>query len=382
MTVYTVYFSFILFVILLVIVNSYFLISLKIEKQKNDKIAKKKIEIKESLKEIFAKDTKNKETEIEGLKSLFDSKVDIEAFYLAVKEYKGEVKNKQEFIDVLEEVVDIDKIFKSGVVRKEYKRSYTLHLISDFEIGNKKAGDFAIESLDKDSVFIRNNALKVLNKNEDISYLIRALEKINDKKCFFNEKMIIDFLDEFNGEQKELRKVLHSNIRSYKTPLRKIIVSHFTNIKDGSEETRELILKIMDQCPEKEMIIAGLRYFSEVIDNRAKPYILDMMAHKDWAIRATSARAIYKYPDNIVKEKLKEGLKDVNYYVRYNSASSFLKLESKERVIEEAFENEDRFARDIILYTMNKEGMLSLEEYENLSEKITTYKDREGGVLI
>lgn len=382
MTVYTVYFSFILFVLLLILINSYFLISLRIEKYRNQKIDKRKNEIIETFKNIFEREVSAREYEIKEIKKVFNRKVDIEAFYLAVKEYEKETAYKKELKKLLEEVVDIDKVFKSGVVRKEYKRSYTLYLMSEFEIGNKKAGEFALKSLENNSVYVRNNALKVINKNHNIDLFMKALDRINSRKYHFNEKMLIDFLDDYNGEQDELSNHLYSKIDIYNKDLKKIIVAHFTNMNDGSKKTRDKMLEIIKNSDEKELTIASLRYFQVVVDNRAKPYIIEMMNHKDWAIRATVARMIFEYGDNQVKEKLKKGLEDSNYYVRANSASSFLKLEKKENIIEEALNNEDRFARDILLYSMNMEKMISLEEYEILSQEFIEEKAREGAVVI
>ena len=73
---------------------------------------------------------------------------------------------------------------------------------------------------------------------------------------------------------------------------------------------------------------------------------------------------------------------DENYYVRYNSAHSFLKLADNETVIEEALTNSDPFARDILLYLMNIEGIISIEKYEELFNQKQTVESIEGVVLI
>ena len=92
LTVYTAYFSFIMFVLLLLLVNSYFLISLHVEKRKDSRIEKRKEEIKKSLINIFEKNQTNKKEEIEKLKTCFNRKTDIQAFHYAVKEYENTTK--------------------------------------------------------------------------------------------------------------------------------------------------------------------------------------------------------------------------------------------------------------------------------------------------
>lgn len=377
MTVYTVYISFILFVLLLLLINSYFLISLKINKYRNKRIDERKVEIKENLKDIFENDL-NRDFKIDKLKKSFNKKTDIEAFYLAVKEYDKETVSSKDFKDLLEKLVDIDKIYKSGVVRKEYKRSYTLYLISEFKINNEKAGRFALESLDKDSTYVRHNALKVINKNDDMELLIKAMDIINDKRHYFNEKMIIDFLDDYAGDMDELSECLYDKMDAYNSGLKKIIIAHFTNTNNSNEKIKDKMLYTLANSNEKEIIISVLRYFFKVTDERAKTLIMEMMSHKDWAIRATSVKVISNYVDENVKMRLKETLADPNYYVRVNSAISFLQLETRQTVINEILNNEDRFARNILLYVMNSNRLLSMEEYEALIEEIEQSKAMKG----
>lgn len=130
MTVYTAYFSFIIFVILLLLINSYFLISLNAEKIKDRKIEKRKEKIKVLLTNVFENENENeninKDLEIRKLKEHLKNKEGIEAFHYAVIEYYSQSEHKEVITQLLEEIVDIKKILKSNIVRKEYKEGYAL----------------------------------------------------------------------------------------------------------------------------------------------------------------------------------------------------------------------------------------------------------------
>ncbi|UJF15411.1 HEAT repeat domain-containing protein [Jeotgalibaca sp. MA1X17-3] len=380
MTVYMAYVSFIVFVVLLLLVNSYFLISLRIEKRKNDKIEKRKEIIKQDLIDVLEKNNINKQEKINKLKLSFNRKTDTQAFYYAVKEYQSTHTNKEELTHLLEEVVNINKILKSGVVRKEYKESYTLYLLSEFGLGNQEAGEFALASLNKKSLHVRNNALNVINKNEDITIMMRAIDMINNKNYYFNDKMIIDFLDNYIGDMNQLDEKLYLKMDGYNISLQKNMISHFMNRNNGEEKVRVKMLDLIQISDEKEMIISGIRYFNKIIDQRAKEPILKNMRHSNWIIRATSVRVISKYTGKEIITQLKETLTDENYYVRFNSAESFLKLADRETVIKEAIRNEDRFARDILLYAMNIRGMITVEEYQQLVDEDQATKRMEGVV--
>ncbi|MGB6178593.1 HEAT repeat domain-containing protein [Carnobacterium sp.] len=382
MTVYTAYFSFIMFVLLLLLINSYFLISLNVEKRKHKKIEKRKEEIKETFVSILEKKEANRIDEVNKLRDNFNRKTDIQAFHKAVREYYESSDYKDELSDLLEEVVDINKIVKSGVVRKEYKESYALYLLSEFKMGNKETGDFALSSLDKKSLHIRNNALNVINKNNDLTIMMKAIDLIDSKEHYFNDKTIIDFLDNYKGDKDALDNALYLNMNTYNTNLKKNIISHFINITDGTQKIKDRMLDYIQESSEKEIVISSTRYFNKIIDQRAVKYILNNMESEDWEVRATSARVICNYPGEQVIEKLKQTLKDENYYVRYNSAESFLKLVDEKAVIEEAVKNEDRFTRDILLYAMNTRGIITIEDYENLVIKSKEAENMEGVALI
>ncbi|MGB3159954.1 MAG: HEAT repeat domain-containing protein [Carnobacterium sp.] len=382
MTVYTAYFSFIMFVLLLLLINSYFLISLNVEKRKHKKIEKRKEEIKETFVSILEKKEANRVDEVNKLRDNFNRKTDIQAFHKAVREYYKSSDYKDELSQLLEEVVDINKIVKSGVVRKEYKESYALYLLSEFKMGNKETGDFALSSLDKKSLHIRNNALNVINKNNDLTIMMKAIDLIDSKEHYFNDKTIIDFLDNYKGDKDALDNDLYLNMNTYNTNLKKNIISHFINITDGTQKIKDRMLDYIQESSEKEIVISSTRYFNKIIDQRAVKYILNNMESEDWEVRATSARVICNYPGEQVIEKLKQTLKDENYYVRYNSAESFLKLVDEKAVIEEAVKNEDRFTRDILLYAMNTRGIITVEDYENLVIKSKEAENMEGVALI
>lgn len=90
------------------------------------------------------------------------------------------------------------------------------------------------------------------------------------------------------------------------------------------------------------------------------------MDSKDWEIRAISSKVISKYESILAKEKLKKNLGDSNYFVRYNSAFSFIYMVEEQNVINEALNNEDLFAREIIIYAMHVKGLINFDQYNEL----------------
>ena len=145
---------------------------------------------------------------------------------------------------------------------------------------------------------------------------------------------------------------------------------------------RGKLLSFLQHDKDKELVIVSTRYFSKIIEPLAKSKIMANLASDDWEVRAISAKVIAQYPGEETIDQLRVTLTDENYYVRYNSAHSFLKLADNETVIEEALTNSDPFARDILLYLMNIEGIISIEKYEELFNQKQTVESIEGVVLI
>ena len=85
MTVYMVYFTFICFVLLLTLINAYFLISLTMEKRNQRQVEKKKEQVTKILVSFFENNEINREEVIKKLKSYLNWNIDIQAFHESVK---------------------------------------------------------------------------------------------------------------------------------------------------------------------------------------------------------------------------------------------------------------------------------------------------------
>ncbi len=368
MTIYTVYICFFIFVIFLFMISFYFILSLIHERVNKERIKNKKNEILKLLENTLEKEHPSSD-EVQKLEKSFSNKVGIQAFYLAYKEYVEKNKYSEELKNLMNKVVDYKKILKSRIVREEYKESYALYLISAFKINTKEVMKFELKALDHKSIYVRNNALNAIKSNKEIEMILEALNQINEKKYYFNEKILIDFIDNFEGDIKKLDDKLLLEFENYNLMLKKIIIEHFTNMKNDHLDIRDKMIDFISNSKEKELIIMSTKYFAEIIDKRAGTYILRNMDSEDWTIRAISAKVISNYENEGIIDKLKERIRDENYFVRYNSAYSFLKMEKKENVLKEAINNEDLFAKDILLYCMNTEGIISLDRYRQLIEE-------------
>lgn len=198
--------------------------------------------------------------------------------------------------------------------------------------------------------------------------MIQALDKINLAKKYYNNRILIDFLDNFKGDVKKLDLAILERLEDYTERFKRLMVEHLASIENDDEKIRDKVLEFLINSKDNELLIKATRYFYPIVDERAAEYILKNISSDNWILRANSAHAISKYPSKRVVEKLKKSLGDSNYFVRKNSAISFVKLQDREDLFYEAYYNEDLFAREILVYTMETMGIEGFGEYKALRD--------------
>lgn len=365
MTVYIVYMVFIIFVIILLIISCYFLTALGLRKYNESKIEEKKQEIFTLFKKVLNSDTRGLRTDKERLSNHFKGKRGVEAFYLAYVSYVEEYGYSLELRDLLNQVTDYKVIVDSTmIIRSSYRKSYALYLISEFRLNEKAIEEFAIDALDEDSIYTRHSALNVIRNQGEIASMLGALDTINKSDKHYNEKIIIDFLDNFSGDKRALDHEILEKIDGYKEILKNIVIEHLTNIKNDCLAVRNKMLGYLQIPSSTNVTIKSMNYFLIIKDTRAAKYILKNMESENWSLRAKSAQTIFMYPDAQVIEKLTQLLTDPNYFVRKNSANSLVKIQDKESIFSQALNNPDQFARDILVYTIETSGLSGFSAFK------------------
>lgn len=359
-----IYMSFIIFVVVLIIVSFYFITSLIYRIINEKKIQEKKKTILNLISKVMGSDEEYANNEISELKKSFSSRRGIQAFHLAYINYVKAYGYNNNLQNLLNQVVDYEKVMKSKIVRKNYRKSFTLYLISEFQLSTKAVRDLALNSLEDDSIYVRNNALHVIGNRGDTESVLQALKKINKNEKYYNDKIVIDFLDNFKGDKKELDNKICEQLNNYNNILKNIIIEHLINVNNDDLKIRDQMLELLSTSQEPELLIKSTKYFSQVEDQRATAQLLVNMDSENWSLRATSAKTVSKYPGHQTVEKLKKTLSDPNYFVRRNSANSLIQMEEKEKIFEEALNNKDPFAKDILAYLISTSGIEGLEAFK------------------
>lgn len=377
MTVYIIYMAFIIFVVLLIIIGIYFMLSVNSQRRVRKRINKKVNIINEIIENHMQYENIEEipDKEIEDMKKMVSHKSGLEAFYISYEDYLQQNKNNDKITEYAGEVVNYKILLNNKIVRYKYRTSYILYLISQFGINTEEVQEFAIESLENDSMYVRNNALRLIRNTGNVKLFLKAIETIIEKNHYYNYRVLVDSIDNFKGDMDLLDKALLENIHKFNNRFKRLTIEHFANGMKDEEEIRLMVLDFLANSEDKEIMILAMRYFGRIIDERAKPYILKNLKSEDWEIRAISAKIISNYKDEYSRSGLLENLKDRNYYVRFNSAFSYIEMDEEESVFKELDSITDNFAKDILVYAMYLKSMINHEEY------LERLKDTEGRLV-
>lgn len=372
MSVYLVYISFVIFVVILLVVGIYFILALRKRRVLLEKINKQTETIKEILNNHMGySDIKLiPEYEIEEIRKIVSNKIGLEAFINCFQDYLEDNGDLVKVRDYAALVVSYKTLLNNKIVREKYKKSYILYLLSEFRINTEEVMEFALESLDSDSIYIRNNSLRVIRNTGNVPIVMKAIESISSQNHYYNYRVLVDFIDNFTGEQELLNQALVEKFPIFNNRFKRLIIEHFSNKLNDNENIRLLVLDVLSSSNDKNTLIMATRYFGRVIDERAEEYILQNLESPDWELRAISAKIISHYNSQSSRFKILEGLKDKNYYVRYNSAFSYIDMEEEENILKYLDNITDPFAKDITLYAMYNRNIIDYKEYAEMAEKV------------
>lgn len=266
-------------------------------------------------------------------------------------------EDKDTVIEFVKRTNILGEVLNSSDNKSSHKL-YKIKYIGEFKID--RYFGYLVENCKDNSIYIQIACLKALSKLGDIKYFLDGLENIVNTSTLIHEKILVENIRFFEGNRFELNKLLEENLKIDNNELKKIILTYFIEIKyeQGENTIYELMKKSYD---DKEILISCIKYFIRIKSIRVKLKLMNLLEDSNWEVRALSAIALKNYEDKEVIHRLKESIKDENWYVRQNSADSlYTILKDKNKILDIIYGN-DRYASDAILTILSEVG--NLEEY-------------------
>lgn len=297
----------------------------------------------------------------------------IKGFINAVTEFNEDKENyKFTRIYISNFEAFVEKFIEKNKKKDETIRAYCTVVLGEFKLSNYQINSFLINSLNTNSMYLRVSALEAISKIGNLNNFLEAIKYISDNDHYINSKILIDILNQFDGDKHLLNKALIDNFNIFNNEFKKSIIEHFKNNK--VEFVKESLLEMLkDENSQKEVRISIIKYFSKINDKLAQEIIIKLLNEGDWEYRAVSASALSNYKGEKVINVLLESITDKNWYVRYNSAISLLQFNND--IVDLVFLKEDKYSKDIIFYAMFMENRISYEEYLQKSRYLEVIKN-------
>ena len=213
--------------------------------------------------------------------------------------------------------------------------------------------EILISYLYNSNVYCRENVLKALYALGNPRAVENAFRIINKKRLFHHDKLLSDGLISFRGDKEELAENLWHYFDAWE---QNIIISIIKFVSMSSDKFKERFLIILNSKDTNvEIKIAIIRYFTRHVYKPVKPILISFLNKRDIVdenIIIVSASALSKYPGEDTTEALIKALKDTNWNVRYNAASSLRDLGADANELEEILLGNDIYAKEMVDYTM------------------------------
>lgn len=261
---------------------------------------------------------------------------------------------------------EISKVFQklTNIYREKDStdKAYFTHVLSKFpELmqSDDNSINYAMMHFVFDkSIYCRVNAMRFFYHKGNISQIVNSLKKISKRNLYYSPKLLSDNMLEFSGKPTDLLNALLVEFDSFTTNFQMAIINYIRFQKEDRRE--DLYLKLKSQKYDKEVELSILRYFGTYKYLPAKNLMLEMITNKNtynYEYRLVSAYALGIYDDKEVRNILMEGLKDLNWFVRKNSAISLSRMKLSKDEQRKIYNLNDKYAKEMMDYIWNTKEM-------------------------
>ncbi len=215
--------------------------------------------------------------------------------------------------------------------------------------------DALLDLLRSVNVYCRENTLKALYSMRRPDIVAKALKIIDTNLTFHHPKLICDGLMFYKGDKNELKDIFFENFKDYSVQMRVNILNYlrFAGVKCDEE----MLSMLKNEEENQEIRFSAIRYFEKFPTNEAEPVILNLaenLENRTWEYQAIATSALKSYPGDSTFRILVKNLSSSNWHIRLNSAISCEKLRYTYQDLINVFDGNDRYAREIMRYRLDR----------------------------
>lgn len=264
--------------------------------------------------------------------------------------------------------------------KSAYEQAYYTYVISKFDYSKHKADhgfcSKFITFLDSKSLYTFTNTMNAIYSFGDHNLMCLAIEKASERNGFYHKKLLVDGLLTFNGDFKELNKLIEEKFYKYSPMIQESLLDYFRLKNVNASELCIDILK--NKRGDSQVLYSAMRYFAKYPDAKSKQVFIDILQRDNvvWIEQMLAIQGLKHYSDAGVKALIGAKITSSNWYVRLNAVSYLHDHNMSKDDIFNILSIKDKYANEALLYQykedsemstyiMNTVQMLSGEEIES-----------------
>ena len=168
--------------------------------------------------------------DIDYIKSKILKKNYFEVFNNIIRDLNTEKENEESIKKyILYFETEILKIVRKYEKADDTKKTFIVSLLGEYKLNNYELNIFLFNCLNTKSIYLRVETLRTLSKIGNASNILKALEFISKEEKYVNSNILIDILDNFNGDFETLDKKLLLKFDTFNYNIQKDIIGHLSN---------------------------------------------------------------------------------------------------------------------------------------------------------
>jgi HEAT repeat protein len=275
----------------------------------------------------------------------------VDAFETVVINIKGTKKERmQEAVNALGLLEYVKRGAKNATPWRRMKTCHTMGIL-----GSDRDVPLLIEKLDDINPKVVSSAIIALGELRNEKAISALLDLYN--RCPMSQTWLIAAILPFFGHQayEHIKPILtQRELQASRLILLIRVLSEFK-----LADSLEILQKIYTENDSLDLRISSLLAIGKINDLFAVKTIIDALSDSEWQVRAVACNLIGEMSIKGASDRLVSLLTDESWYVRKNSAAALVKLGKLGIMgLFMALNSNDRYARDMVVQTLQEQGIL------------------------
>lgn len=268
--------------------------------------------------------------------------------------------------------------------KSDSEQAYYAYFLTLFDYEKDEANERnykkILSYLDSKSFYVFSNTMDAIYRFRDPYILIAALRKVDEREGFYHIKLLSDGLLNFDCCLVRLTDLMLREFYNFRPNIQLALMNYF-RLKEI--DVSDFALNILKQEEvDDEVYYAAMRYFARFPRKEAKEIFIKILEDEEnyWILELLAIQGLEAYDEEEVRRLIRKKVTSKNWEVRTSAIHYLYNHHLRKDEILEVLSYEDRFATEQLYYYYEddeKFAPLILERLEVMQEEIKKAYQRE-----